>query len=63
MKFLEPITERDNETLCAIRVLGFMSLSLVAFGVLIGSGIAEIGIASAAIITSVGGSLKLKGDA
>ena len=55
-------TEGDNRTLCAIRALGFLGLGLVGIGVIIGSAPAEIGLGVAAIIGSVGGSIRLKGD-
>ena len=62
MKFTDTFTENDNQTYCAIRIMGFASLGLVATAVLIGSGIAEVGIATASIITAIGASLRLKGE-
>lgn len=55
------LTQSDNQTFCAIRVLGFIGVGIVATAVVIGSAPAEAGIAIAAIITSIGGSLRLKG--
>lgn len=62
MKFTDTFTENDNQTYCAIRIMGFVGFSLVASALLFGTGIGEVGVASAAIITAVGGSLRLKGD-
>lgn len=62
MRFTDTFTENDNQTYCAIRVMGFISISLVATAIFVGTGIAEVGVASAAIITAIGGSLRLKGD-
>ena len=62
MKFTDTFTENDNQTYCAIRIMDFAGLGLVATAVFIGSGIAEIGIATASIITAVGASLRLKGE-
>lgn len=61
MNAKEIITEGDNTTLCAIRILGFVGMGLVGVGVVIGLAPAEIGLGAAAIITAVGGSLRLKG--
>ena len=62
MNVKEIFTEGDNRTLCAIRTLGFLGLGLVGIGLVIGSAPAEIGLGVAAIIGSVGGSIRLKGD-
>ena len=62
MRFTDTFTENDNQTYCAIRIMGFTSLGLVATAVFIGSGIAEVGIATASIITAIGASLRLKGE-
>ena len=55
-------TENDNRTFCAIRVLGFIGVGLVGAGIVIGAAPAEIGLGVAAIIGSVGGAIKWKGD-
>jgi len=62
MRITDVITERDNSTLCAIRIIGFSGIGLMAGAILVGTGIAEVGIGVAAIITSIGGALKLKGE-
>lgn len=62
MRITDVITERDNNTFCAIRIIGFSGIGLIATAIMVGTGIAEVGIGVAAIITSIGGALKLKGD-
>ena len=62
MKIREFLTESDNVTLCAIRILGFVGAGLVGAGLAVGAAPAEIGLGIAAIIGAVGGSIRLKGD-
>ena len=62
MRITDVITEKDNSTLCAIRIIGFSGVGLMAGAIFIGSGIAEVGIGIGAIITAIGGAIKLKGD-
>lgn len=62
MRIKDVITEGDNQTLCAIRVIGFCGVALMGSAVLIGTGIAEVGIGISAIITAIGAGIKLKGD-
>ena len=46
----------------AIRAMGFMGVGLVAVAIVIGAPAIEAGAAIAAIVTSVGGSIRLKGS-
>jgi len=62
MKINDIVTQSDNETFCAIRVLGFVGAGIVLSALIIGAAPAEAGIGIAAIITAVGGSLRLKGS-
>lgn len=62
MKTREIFTEGDNATLCAIRVMGFVGLGLVGVAVVVGSAPFEVGAGIAAVIASVGGGIRLKGD-
>lgn len=62
MNVKEMLTEADNTTVCAIRVLGFIGVGILGAGVAVGAAAAEIGFGVAAIIGAVGGSIKLKGD-
>jgi hypothetical protein len=62
MKIREMLTESNNDTLCAIRILGFVGIGLVGAGLIVGAAPAEIGLGVAAVIGAVGGSIKLKGD-
>mgnify|MGYP003344104618 CR=1 FL=1 len=62
MNVKELLTQSDNQTLCAIRAMGFMGVGLVAVAIVIGAPAIEAGAAIAAIVTSVGGSIRLKGS-
>lgn len=62
MKIKHLLTEKDNETFCAIRVIGFMGVGLVAGAIFVGAAPLEVGAGIAAIITSIGGGIRLKGD-
>ena len=62
MRITDAITEKDNNTLCSIRVMGFSGISLVAMAILVGTGAAEVGVGVSAIIAAVGGAIRLKGD-
>ena len=62
MKIRELVTEKDNATLCALRTFGFAGIGLVGLAILVGSGAAEVGIGVGAIITAVGGGIRLKGE-
>ena len=54
------LTQSDNQTYDAIRVLGFVGMGLIGIGIVIGAAPAEIGIGAGAIITAIGGSIRLK---
>lgn len=58
----DAITERDNETFCAIRIIGFMGVGLVATAVVVGAAPLEVGAGIAAIITSLGAGIRLKNE-
>lgn len=55
-------TEKDNETYDAIRVLGFVGCGLVGAAIFVGAAPLEVGAGIAAIITAIGGGVKLKGE-
>lgn len=61
MKPSEIFTQSDNLTLCAMRVMGFIGLGVVATAVVIGAPALEAGAGIAAIVTAVGGAIRLKG--
>lgn len=58
--FTDVLTEDDDSTFCAIRTLGFIGMGLVAAGIVLSAPVIEIGAAAAAVVTSVGGALRLK---
>ena len=62
MRVKELFTEGDNTTGCAVRVLGFIGMGLLGVGLIIGAAPAEIGLGVAAIVGSVGGAIRMKGD-
>ncbi len=62
MKIKHLLTESDNETFCAIRVIGFVGVGLVASAIFVGAAPLEVGAGIAAIIGAVGGSIRMKGD-
>lgn len=55
------LTQSDNETYDAIRVLGFIGVIFVGGAAVIGAAPLEVGAGIAAVITAIGGSIKLKG--
>lgn len=60
--FKDAITEQDNQTFCAIRIMGFIGLGVVGVALFVGAAPFEAGAGVAAIIASVGGGIRLKGD-
>ena len=60
MKFTDIFTENDNATFCAMRIMGFIGLGIVATAVVISAAPLEAGAGVAAVIASVGGSIRLK---
>ena len=62
MKISEVFTRADNSTLCEIRVLGAMGTVAVIGGAFLALPILEIGGGVAAIITAIGGAVRLRGS-
>ena len=58
----DALTERDNETYCAIRIIGFLGVALVGTAIVVGAAPLEVGAGIAAIITSIGGGIRLKNE-
>ena len=56
------LTEQNNETYCAIRILGFIGVGLVGVAIFIGAAPLEVGAGVGAILTSIGGGIRLKGE-
>ena len=56
------LTERDNETYCAIRIIGFAGVALVGTAIVVGAAPLEVGAGIAAIITSLGAGIRLKNE-
>jgi hypothetical protein len=56
------LTERDNETFCAIRIIGFLGVALVGSAIVVGAAPLEIGAGIAAIIGALGGGIRLKNE-
>jgi len=61
MKFQEIVTKSDNETLDEIRVLGAIGVLMVGGAAIFALPVLEVGGAIAAIITSMGGAVRLRG--
>jgi hypothetical protein len=62
MKIREVFTRADNSTLCEIRVLGVMgTLAVIGAGFLALPAL-EIGAGVSAVITALGGSIRLRGS-
>ena len=62
MKIREVVTKSDNETLCEIRIIGVVgSVAVIGAGLLALPAL-EIGGGIAAIITAIGGAIRLKGS-
>ena len=62
MKITDMFTQKDNATFCAMRVMGFVGIGIVAAAVVIGAPALEAGAGIAAIVTAVGGAIRLKGE-
>ena len=56
------LTERDNETYCAIRIIGFAGVALVGSAIVVGAAPLEVGAGIAAIIGALGGGIRLKNE-
>ena len=62
MKLKQIFTHNDNETLCEIRVLGVVgTLAVIGAGFLALPAL-EIGAGVSAVITALGGSIRLRGS-
>lgn len=62
MELREIFTKADNETLCEIRILGVVGTVAVIGAGLLALPALEIGGGVAAIITAIGGAIRLKGS-
>ena len=62
MKAREILTEKDNETLCVIRILGTVGVVIVGMAVVIGAAPLGAGAGVAAILTAIGGGIRLKNE-
>lgn len=60
--FKDALTERDNETYCAIRIIGFLGVALVGTAIVVGAAPLEVGAGVAAIIGALGGGIRLKNE-
>ena len=58
----DALTERDNTTYCAIRILGFVGVGLVGAAIFVGAAPFEVGAGVAAILTAIGGGVRLKNE-
>jgi hypothetical protein len=58
----DALTERNNETFCAIRILGFLGVGLVGVAIVVGAAPLEVGAGVAAILTAIGGGVRLKNE-
>lgn len=58
----DALTERDNETFCAIRIIGFLGVALVGSAIVVGAAPLEVGAGIAAIIGALGGGIRLKNE-
>lgn len=56
------LTERDNETFCVIRILGCVGVVLVGTAIFVGAAPLEVGAGVGAIITAIGGGVRLKNE-
>ena len=62
MNAKEMFTERDNQTLCVLRILGTLGVLFVGGAAVLGAAPFEVGAGVAAIITAIGGGVRLKGE-
>ncbi len=60
--FKDALTERDNETYCAVRIIGFLGVALVGTAIVVGAAPLEVGAGIGAIITAIGGGIRLKNE-
>ena len=60
--FKDALTERDNETYCAVRIIGFLGVALVGAAIVVGAAPLEVGAGIGAIITAIGGGIRLKNE-
>ena len=58
----DALTERDNETYCAVRIIGFLGVALVGAAIVVGAAPLEVGAGIGAIITAIGGGIRLKNE-
>jgi len=58
----DALTEKDNETFCAVRIIGFLGVALVGSAIMVGAAPLEVGAGVAAIITAIGGGIRLKNE-
>ena len=58
----DALTEKDNETYCAIRIIGFLGVALVGTAIVVGAAPLEVGAGVAAIIGALGGGIRLKNE-
>lgn len=58
----DALTERDNETFCVVRIIGFLGVALVGTAIVVGAAPLEVGAGIAAIITAIGGGIRLKNE-
>ena len=58
----DALTERDNSTYCAIRIIGFLGVALVGTAIVVGAAPLEVGAGVAAIIGALGGGIRLKNE-
>lgn len=58
----DALTEKDNETFCAMRIIGFFGVALVGAAIVVGAAPLEVGAGIGAIITAIGGGIRLKGE-
>ena len=56
------LTENNNEAYCVIRILGVVGIGIVGVAVVIGAAPLEAGAGVAAILTAIGGGVRLKGE-
>ena len=58
----DALTEKDNETYCAIRIIGFLGVALIGSAIVVGAAPLEVGAGVAAIMGALGGGIRLKNE-
>ena len=58
----DALTENDSKTYCVIRILGVIGIGIVGVAVAIGAAPLEAGAGVAAVLTAIGGGVRLKGE-